>query len=77
MQEYKRPPKTLRRVPRATRGTGSARARKGRTGVPPCSTFEYGGALTEMGCCWAWAIRVKRPAAWLNGTAKSLRFHEQ
>ena len=73
MQEYKRPPKTpAPGRPKATRVTGSARARKGPNGVPPCSPFEYGGALTEMVLLGVLAIRMKDQR--LEWDSTNLRF---
>jgi hypothetical protein len=48
MQEHKRPPKTLRRVIEGHEGDWIRACKNGPNGEPPCPTFEYGGALTEM-----------------------------
>ena len=59
MQEYKRPPKTLRRVTEGHEGDWIRACKEGPNGVPPCSSFEYGGALTEMVLLGVLAIRMK------------------
>jgi predicted dehydrogenase len=59
MQEYKRPPKTLPRVVGTHEGDWIRACKEGPGGTPPCSTFEYGGALTEMVLLGLLAIRLK------------------
>ena len=59
MQEYQRPPKTLRRITEGHEGDWIRACKEGKGGTPPCSTFEYGGALTEMVLLGVLAIRVK------------------
>jgi predicted dehydrogenase len=59
MQEYKRPPKTLRRVTEGHEGDWIRACKEGPSGVPPCSPFEYGAALTQMVLLGVLAIRVK------------------
>ena len=56
MREYKRPPKTIPRI-KGSHEDDWLRACK--DGTPACSTFEYGGALTEMALLGMIAIRVK------------------
>ena len=59
MQEYKRPPKTLRRVTEGHEGDWIRACKEGPNGTPPCSPFEYGAALTEMVLLGVLAIRMK------------------
>jgi predicted dehydrogenase len=59
MREYERPPKTLRRVTEGHEGDWIRACKEGPGGTPPCSTFEYGGALTEMVLLGMLAIRLK------------------
>ncbi len=59
MQEYQRPPKTLRRVTEGHEGDWIRACKEGPSGAPPCSPFEYGAALTEMVLLGVLAIRVK------------------
>ena len=59
MQEYTRPPKTLRRVTEGHEGDWIRACKEGPGGVPPCSPFEYGAALTQMVLLGVLAIRVK------------------
>ena len=59
MQEYTRPPKTLRRVTEGHEGDWIRACKEGPGGVPPCSPFEYGAALTEMVLLGVLAIRMK------------------
>ena len=59
MQEYTRPPKTLRRVVEGHEGDWIRACKEGPSGIPPCSPFEYGAALTEMVLLGVLAIRVK------------------
>ncbi len=72
MQEYKRPPKTLRRVTEGHEGDWIRACKEGPGGTPPCSTFEYGGALTEMVLLGMLAIRMKDQR--LVWDSPSLRF---
>jgi predicted dehydrogenase len=72
MQEYKRPPKTLRRVTEGHEGDWIRACKEGPNGVPPCSTFEYGGALTEMVLLGVLAIRMKDQR--LEWDSQNLRF---
>jgi hypothetical protein len=72
MREYKRPPKTLRRVTEGHEGDWIRACKEGPSGVPPCSTFEYGGALTEMVLLGVLAIRMKDQR--LEWDSKNLRF---
>jgi predicted dehydrogenase len=72
MQEYKRPPKTLRRVPEGHEGDWLRACKEGPDGVPPCSPFEYGGALTEMVLLGVLAIRMKDQR--LEWDSQNLRF---
>ena len=59
MQEYQRPPKTLRRVTEGHEGDWIRAIKAGPDGIPPCSPFEYGAALTEMVLLGVIAIRLK------------------
>jgi len=59
MQDYKRPPKALRRVTEGHEGDWIRACKEGPGGVPPCSPFEYGAALTQMVLLGVLAIRVK------------------
>jgi predicted dehydrogenase len=59
MREYKRPPATLRRVTEGHEGDWIRACKEGVGGVPPCSPFEYGGALTQMVLLGVLAIRMK------------------
>ncbi|HZA35085.1 MAG TPA: Gfo/Idh/MocA family oxidoreductase [Vicinamibacterales bacterium] len=72
MQKYKRPPKTLRRVTGGHESDWIRACKEGPKGVPPCSTFEYGGALTEMVLLGVLAIRMKDQR--LEWDSQSLRF---
>ena len=72
MQEYKRPPKTLRRITEGHEGDWIRACKEGPGGTPPCSTFEYGGALTEMVLLGMLAIRMKDQR--LVWDSPSLRF---
>ena len=72
MQEYKRPPKTLRRVTEGHEGDWIRACKEGPNGEPPCSTFEYGGALTEMVLLGVLAIRMKDQR--LEWDSQNLRF---
>ena len=59
MQEYKRPEKTIPRVLGSHEGDWIRACKEGRNGTPASSSFEYGGALTEMALLGMIAIRVK------------------
>ena len=59
MLEYRRPPKSIRRVTEGHEGDWLRACKEGPGGTPPCSTFEYGGALTEMVLLGMIAIRMK------------------
>jgi predicted dehydrogenase len=72
MQEYKRPPKTLRRVTEGHEGDWIRACKEGPSGIPPCSPFEYGAALTEMVLLGVLAIRVKDQR--LEWDRQSVRF---
>jgi hypothetical protein len=72
MQEYKRPPKKLRRVTEGHEGDWIRACKEGPGGTPPCSPFEYGGALTEMVLLGMLAIRMKDER--LEWDSASLRF---
>jgi predicted dehydrogenase len=72
MQEYVRPPKTLRRVTEGHEGDWLRACKEGPSGIPPCSTFEYGGALTEMVLLGVLAIRMKDQR--LEWDSQNLRF---
>ena len=70
MREYDRPEKTIPRVIRANHEGDWLRACK--TGKPASSSFEYGGALTEMILLGMVAIRAKDQN--LLWDAKNLKF---
>ncbi len=72
MQEYKRPPQTLRRVKGTHEGDWIRAIKEGPGGVPPSSPFEYGGALTEMVLLGVLAIRMKDER--LVWDSRNLRF---
>ena len=72
MQEYTRPPKTLRRVTEGHEGDWIRACKEGPGGVPPCSPFEYGAALTQMVLLGVLAIRVKDQR--LDWDRQSFRF---
>ena len=59
MREYKRPPKKLRRITEGHEGDWIRACKEGPGGNPPCSPFEYGGALTEMVLLGMLALRLK------------------
>ena len=59
MQDYKRPPGTLRRVTEGHEGDWIRACKEGAGGTPPCSPFEYGAALTQMVLLGVLAIRMK------------------
>ena len=69
---YKGRQKPCAASPKDTRATGFAACKEGPNGVPPCSTFEYGGALTEMVLLGVLAIRMKDQR--LEWDSKNLRF---
>lgn len=72
MKEYPRPPRTLRRITEGHEGDWLRAIKEGPTGIPPCSSFEYGGALTEMVLLGVIAIRLKDQR--LDWDGRSLRF---
>ena len=72
MQEYKRPPKKLPRVVGTHEDDWIRACKEGPGGRPPCSPFEYGGALTEMVLLGMLAIRMKDQR--LEWDSASLRF---
>jgi predicted dehydrogenase len=72
MQEYERPPKKLPRVVGTHEDDWIRACKEGPGGKPPCSTFEYGGALTEMVLLGMLAIRMKDTR--LEWDSASLRF---
>jgi predicted dehydrogenase len=72
MQAYARPPKTLRRVTEGHEGDWIRACKEGVGGTPPCSPFEYGGALTEMVLLGMVALRVKDQR--LEWDSANLRF---
>jgi len=69
MKEYKRPAKTLARVKGGHEGDW---IRACKDGKPASSSFEYGGALTEMVLLGMVAIRAKNQK--LHWDAKNLKF---
>ena len=72
MREYKRPPKKLRRITEGHEGDWIRACKEGPGGNPPCSPFEYGGALTEMVLLGMLALRMKDQRLEWDGA--SLRF---
>jgi len=72
MKEYERPPKILRRIKEGHEGDWIRACKEGSGGAPPCSTFEYGGALTEMVLLGTLAIRMKDQR--LEWDSPNLRF---
>jgi hypothetical protein len=72
MQQFTRPPKTLRRVTEGHEGDWIRACKEGPDGVPPSSPFEYGGALTEMVLLGVLAIRLKDQR--LDWDSQNLRF---
>jgi hypothetical protein len=72
MKEYTRPPATLRRVTEGHEGDWLRACKAGVGGVPPCSPFEYGGALTAMVLLGVLAIRMKDQR--LDWDARQARF---
>jgi hypothetical protein len=72
MKAYERPPKTLRRITEGHEGDWIRACKEGSSGVPPCSTFEYGGALTETVLLGVLAIRLKDQR--LEWDSPALRF---
>ncbi len=72
---YKPPEPTIRRVPKGQNGHEAdwlRACKEGSDGVPASSTFEYGGALTEMVLLGMIAIRVKNQI--LEWDAEKSRF---
>jgi len=72
MQAYTRPPKTLRRITEGHEGDWIRACKEGPGGTPPCSPFEYGGALTEMVLLGMVALRMKDQR--LEWDSATLRF---
>jgi len=58
MREYKLPVKTIRRVKTGHEGDWLRACKEGQNGTPASSSFEYGGALTEMVLLGVVAIRA-------------------
>ncbi len=75
MLEYKRPPKKLRRVVGTHEDDWIRACKEGPGGTPPCSPFEYGGALTEMVLLGMLAIRMKDQRLEWDGATPAV--HEQ
>jgi hypothetical protein len=59
MKEYERPPETLPRIKGTHEDDWIRACKEGPDGTPPCSPFEYGGALTEMVLLGVLATRLK------------------
>ena len=57
MREYKRPPKTLKRIPRGANRHEADWVRACKGGEPACSNFDYSGPFTEMVVMGNLAIR--------------------
>jgi predicted dehydrogenase len=72
MQAYTRPSKTLRRITEGHEGDWIRACKEGPGGTPPCSPFEYGGALTEMVLLGMVALRMKDQR--LEWDSATLRF---
>ena len=72
MRDYTRPAKTIRRVTEGHEGDWIRACKEGPNGTPPCSTFEYGAALTEMVLLGVLAIRMKDQR--LDWDSENLRF---
>ena len=65
MKAYKRPEKTIPRVPRGSAGHEQDWVRACKDGKPASSTFDYGGPLTEMVLLGVLAMRLKdTPLEW-------------
>jgi predicted dehydrogenase len=65
MKAYKRPEKTIPRVPRGAAGHEQDWVRACKDGKPASSSFEYGGPLTEMVLLGVLAMRLKdTPLEW-------------
>jgi predicted dehydrogenase len=60
MQEYKRPPKTLPRIPNGRDGHEQDWVRACKGGKPACSNFDYAGPMTESVVLGNLAIRMGR-----------------
>jgi hypothetical protein len=77
MKESVPPPKTLPRVSEGHEGDWLRACKEGPDGRPASSTFEYGGALTELALLGMIAIRLKNQR--LQWDSANLRFtnHEQ
>jgi len=72
MAEYKRPEKTIPRVANGHEGDWLRACKESAGGAPASSSFEYGGALTEMVLLGMIAIRVKNQI--LEWDSVNLRF---
>ena len=59
MRDYDLPARTLERVPGGMKGHEQDWVRACKDGKPASSTFEYGGALTEMVLLGVLAMRFK------------------
>ncbi|HVN77733.1 MAG TPA: gfo/Idh/MocA family oxidoreductase, partial [Terriglobia bacterium] len=71
MQEYKRPEKTIPRVIGGHEADWLRACKEGPGGRPASSTFEYGGALTELVLLGMIAIRLKdQRLAWDSANLK-------
>lgn len=58
MREYKRPPKTLERIPGGSDGHEGDWVRACKTGKPACSNFNYSGPMSEAVVLGNLAIRL-------------------
>jgi predicted dehydrogenase len=59
MQQYVRPPETIRRIPEGHEGDWLRACKEGKNGIPASANFDYGGPLTEMVLLGMLAIRMK------------------
>jgi len=71
MQEYKKPEKTLPRIPMGSDGHEKDWARACKGGEPACSNFDYSGPLTEMVVMGNLAIRF--PSQKLEWDGKNMK----
>jgi predicted dehydrogenase len=71
MREYKRPPKTLERIPNQAHEQNWIRACKG--GEAACSNFDYSGPLTEMVTMGNLAIRPENVGKKLEWDGENMR----
>ena len=71
MREYKRPPKTLERIPRGENGHESDWLRACKDGKPAGSNFDYSGPLTETVVTGNLAIR--NPGKKLNWDGQNMK----